>query len=58
MNLEELATTGPEHGSARLGKSAPLPGYQHSETLRDEYEEHIRDKNVIEVCTALRQFHG
>lgn len=46
--LEELATMVQSMALCGLGKSAPLPVISTLKRFRDEYEEHIRDKNVVQ----------
>ena len=53
--LEELATMVQSMALCGLGKSAPLPVISTLKRFRDEYEEHIKDKNLfVNVCTSLR----
>lgn len=45
--LEELAHMVQSMALCGLGKSAPLPVISTLNRFRDEYEEHIRDKNAV-----------
>ncbi len=55
--LEELATMIRSMALCGLGKSAPLPVLSTLATFRDEYVEHIVDKNCrAKTCTALRRY--
>lgn len=46
--LEELANMVQNMALCGLGKSAPLPVISTLKRFRDEYEEHIRDKNAVQ----------